>query len=48
MGEARGDGSTEARGVDWQVVGGAGDTGQVTEVGETPFIMDVREVQVLN
>lgn len=34
--------------VDWQVVGGTGDTGQLTEVRETTFTVDVREVQVLN
>ncbi|WP_432171983.1 ATP/GTP-binding protein [Streptomyces sp. 1222.5] len=34
--------------VDWQVAGGAGGTGQFTEVRETAFTVDVREVQVLN
>ncbi|MGW5465863.1 ATP/GTP-binding protein [Streptomyces sp. NPDC003996] len=34
--------------VDWRVIGGAGGTGQLTEVRESTFTVNVREVQVLN
>ncbi|OIJ88194.1 ATP/GTP-binding protein [Streptomyces sp. MUSC 14] len=34
--------------VNWQVTGGPADAGQFTEVRQTQFAVDVREVQVLN
>lgn len=34
--------------VDWQVTAGPGETGTFTEVRQSPFTVDVREVQVLN
>jgi hypothetical protein len=34
--------------VDWQVTGGPADAGSFTEVRQTAFTVDVREVQVLN
>lgn len=34
--------------IEWQVTGGTGDAGQLTETRETPFTVAVHEVQVLN
>ncbi|MEU6324934.1 ATP/GTP-binding protein [Streptomyces sp. NPDC047009] len=34
--------------VDWQVIGATGDTGQLTEIRETPFTAEIHEAQTLN